>query len=280
MKQAERLRQVGIGVQLKKLREKSGMTTRSVASALGLSSSSVNRNEKGQRIPDREEASALCALFGVTGEEKRELIERIGETSETASWLATGHLPDQLASLMVLEREAVAITDVQVALIPGLVQTADYARLLLGSPAVIDEDVERRVSTRLGRQAILSRPSAPEVSLFIDEGALHRTLGNSQVMREQLEHLLVVQRRDNVSVRVIPARARESPAHGGPFSLYELADGSPYVFVEARSLGVFITEATDVEPFVKVCRALEGCALDEEGSSELIKSIAEGLVDE
>ncbi|WP_017976597.1 helix-turn-helix domain-containing protein [Actinopolyspora halophila] len=280
MKQAERLRQVGIGLQLKSLRKRSGMTTRSVASSLGVSSATINRNEQGQRVPDREEASALCALYGVTGDEKRELIERIGETSETASWLATGHLPDQLASLMVLEREAVAITDVQVALIPGLVQTADYARLVLGSPAAGDEDLERRISTRLGRQAVLSRPSGPEVSFFIEEGALHRSLGNSRIMREQLDYLLTVQRRDNVSVRVVPARARESPAQGGPFSMYELADGNPYVFVEARSLGVFITEATDVEPFVKVCRTLESCALDEAASNELIAGIAEGLTDE
>ncbi|MBA8822820.1 transcriptional regulator with XRE-family HTH domain [Saccharopolyspora lacisalsi] len=280
MKQAERLRQVGIGVQLKNLRKKSGMTTRSVASALGLSPASVNRNEQGQRVPDREEASALCALYGVTGDEKRELIERIGETSETASWLATGHLPDQLASLMVLEREAVAITDAQVALIPGLVQTADYARLVLGSPAVIDEDVERRVSTRLGRQAILSRPNAPEVSLFIDEGVLHRSLGDAWVMRRQLEHLLVVQQRDNVSVRVLPFDTAGHPAVDGSFSRYELVDGSPYIFVEGLSFGVFITEPTEVKPFVEVCRVLDDRALDEQGSNKMIKEIAERYGDE
>ncbi|MEV0054096.1 helix-turn-helix transcriptional regulator [Saccharopolyspora shandongensis] len=279
MRQSEKLRQLGLGVQLRKLREDARMSTRSVAKALGLSPSSINRNELGLRAPSKEEVSALCALYGVIGDDKAALLEKVGDSAETTTWLANG-VPDQLASLMVLEREAVTITDVQVSLIPGLAHTADYARLILGSGAAAGVEVENKVATRLGRQAMLSKPRAPKVSFFIDEGALHRTLGNPRILRDQLEKLLIEQRRDNVSIRVIPFDRGASSSIRASFSVYELASGSPYVFVEVYSLGLFVTDPSEVTPFVKVCRSLDESALDEDASSALIRKIAENLNDE
>lgn len=276
MRQAEKLRQIGLGVQLRKAREEAGMTTRLVALHLGMSPSSVNRNELGSRIPKRDEVTALCGLYGVTGEDKEALLERVSQPAQSAAWLATGYVPDQLASLMVLEQEATTITYVEVALMPGLVQTADYARLVFDG-SVGEEDLEKRVTTRLGRQSLLSRPRAPKVLMFIEEGALHRTLGSPRTMRDQLEQLVLLQRRDNVSIRVIPSGAAEHPVNGGSFSLYTLADGGSYVFLEARMLGVFVTEPPETKPFRDVCQALDTCALDEESSSALIKRTAEGL---
>ncbi|MCX2734488.1 Scr1 family TA system antitoxin-like transcriptional regulator, partial [Saccharopolyspora sp. NFXS83] len=132
MRQSEALRQLGLGVRLRTLRENKGMTTRSVGSALGVSRSSISRTERGLRAPDREEVSALCALFGVVGDEKQELLDRVGESQETSAWLALGDgMSDQLASLLVLEREAAKITCVELALVPGLAQAPDYTRCLM-----------------------------------------------------------------------------------------------------------------------------------------------------
>ncbi len=183
MQQSGKLRQIGLGVQLRNAREIAGMTTRSVATHLGLSPSSVNRNELGSRVPNREEVSALCVLYGVTGADKQALVDRVGATSDANAWLSNAS--DQMASLMVLEREARAIANVEVTLVPGLVQTFEYARLVLAASCRSGTDLERQVANRLGRQAVLSKPNAPQVSLVIDEGALHRTLGNPRVLREQ-----------------------------------------------------------------------------------------------
>ena len=275
MRHADKLRQLGLGVQLRKLREKAGLSTRSVAKSLGVSPASINRTELGSRSPSRDEVSAMCALFGVVGDEKQELIERVGESHDTAAWLATEHVPDQVSSLMILEREAVRITAVELALIPGLAQTADYARLILGPSARPGVDLERQVATRLGRQAVLSKPKAPQVTMFLDEAVLRRTLGNVTIVREQLRHLLVVQARDNVAIRVLPLDAPPHEGLRGSFALYELADGTPYVFVEARSFGVFVTETSAVQPFVEVCDGLGQHALDAATSAEMISTVAE-----
>ncbi len=280
MKQAEKLRQIGLGVQLRKARQEAGLTTRSVALHLGMSPSSVNRNELGSRIPKRDEVGALCALYGVTGDDKEALLERVSQPADSAAWLATGYVPDQLASLMVLEQEATTITYVEVALMPGLVQTADYARLTLGEPAGDETDLERLVTTRIGRQSLLSHPRAPKVQLFIEEGVLHRTFGNPQMLQDQLYQLTLLQRRKNVSIRVIPFDAAAYPANGVSFSVYDLASGSPYVFLEAHKLGVFVTEEAEVKPFVDVREALDKCALDEQSSDALIRKAVEGFDDE
>lgn len=279
MRQSDKLRQIGIGARLRQLRDEAGLTTRSVSDSLGISPSSVNRTECGRRAPDREEVSALCALYGATGDTKQEVIDRIGNTAETTAWLTTGYAPDQLSSLMVLEREAVSITILQVSLVPGLAQTTDYARAVLAS-YFVEEDVERAVGIRLGRQAMLSRPKPPDVVLLIEEGALRRTLGDARMMRDQLEQLTMLQRRDNVRVRVIPCHAKGTPANEAPFSLYRLGDGGTYAFVEAHSLGAFLTDPGEIKPFVEVSRKTSACALDEESSNALIKEIAEGLTDE
>lgn len=280
MRQSEALRQLGLGVHLRSLREKSGMTTRSVASSLGVSRSSVSRTERGLRAPDREEVSALCALFGVVGDEREELLNRVGDSADASAWLALADMSDQLASILVLERESAVITNVELALIPGLLQTADYSRLVMAASVRPVPDLEKRVANRLGRQAILSRPNAAMVRCFVDEAALRRTLGDSAVMHEQLLHLLTVQRRSNVVVRVLPLSAQANTSLDGSFALYELPGGQPYVYVEAQNFGVLLTEAVDVHPFVETCSQLGDHALQERESAELINQIAEGLVHE
>lgn len=278
MRQSEALRQLGLGVQLRSLREKAGMTTRSVASALGISRSSVSRTERGLRAPGREEVVALCALFGVIGDEKEALLDRVGESGEASAWLALGAgMREQLASLLVLEREAAKITCLELSLFPGLAQTPDYSRLIMSMIDREPRELERAVATRLGRQATLSRPKPPHVRFVIDESVLSRTLGDESVLRGQLDHLLVLAERANVEIRVIPL---DAPAHSvlnGGFTLFELADGTPYAFVESKGFAVCLVEPSDLQWVVKTCSTLEKVALDAQASISKIEKAAERL---
>lgn len=164
------MRQIGLGMQLRKFREKTGMTTRSVAQALDISPSSVNRTELGQRQPSPEEIGALCALYGVTGQQKVLLLDSARKSQDTAWFEMESKVSAQMGTMTAIERQASAIVNVEVTLIPGLAQTADYARLLMAVSNSPHHDLEDRVRTRLARQAVLSRPSAPGVTFFVDEG--------------------------------------------------------------------------------------------------------------
>lgn len=275
MKRAERLRQLGIGAQLKEMRHGAGLTTRKVAVALGISYTSVNRNEIGQRVPGHDELTALCALYGVTGDRKRALLEHAAESADTAAWVEHGRIADELASLVILESKALEITYVSSTLVPGIAQIADYSRLVIDGSPVNPDDIERRVKTRLGRQSILSMQEAPQITLILEEAVLYRTLGDELVWRDQLDQLLILQRRSNVSIRVLPFDSSARPAISG-FAMYQLGDGAPYVFVETEGAGVFVTDPSEVTPFLTTCQVLDRAALDEDESSELIRYVAEG----
>ncbi|MBA8822997.1 transcriptional regulator with XRE-family HTH domain [Saccharopolyspora lacisalsi] len=271
------MRQVGLGADLRQARKKSQMSTRSVAERLGISHTSVARTEQGARIPEVTEVIALCALYGITGHKRDQFIERVNDSDGSTAWLATGPATaQQITSLVALERQAVTITDVSLNLVPGLVQTPEYARELIGT----GPDEEWLLSTRLARQALLTKPGAPTVRFIVDESALRRLIGGASVMRDQLDHLLRSRSKSNVAVQVIPRSVGAHPGLDGSFVMLTYPDREPHVYIEARRVGLFLTRPQDVEPFADGIEEIDMNLLGEERSAELITEIKEGLPDE
>lgn len=253
------------------------MSTRLVADKLGISRMSVNRTEVGTRSVEPDEVIALCALYGVTGKQKTRLIERARGGDGSTAWLATGPATsDQITSFVALETEASAITDVSLALVPGIVQTPEYARAVVGS----DPDADWMVATRLARQALLSSTEAPTLRLLMDELVLHRLIGGPVVMREQFEHLMRMADRPKISIQIIPLTVGAHPGLDGSFILLTFPEREPHVYVEARRSGLFLTKPEHVEPYEEGVRVLDDLVMDEVASVDLIKEIAEGLSDE
>lgn len=234
----------------------------------------ISRTETGSRNVPVEEAIALYAIYGVTGRQRERLIERARGGDGSTTWLATGPATaDQITSLVALECEASAITDVSVTLIPGLVQTLEYMRAVMGDRP----EAEWMVSTRLARQALLSKPDAPSVRLIVDEAVLRRPVGGPVVMDEQLNHLLWVMRKPNVAGHVIPAMTGMHAGMDGSFVLLGFPERDPHVYIEARRSGLVLTRDRDVEPFVEGIDELDSCVLDDQQSAQLIEEIKEGL---
>lgn len=277
MNGANKVRQLGLGADLRNLRGNSGMSTRAVAAKLGVSRMAVNRTEAGTRRPSMEEVIAMCALYGVTGRQRDRLIERVRGGDGSSSWLATGPaIAEQLRSLVALEGEASELTDVSVTLVPGLVQTPEYMR------AVMQEkpDGEWMVATRLARQALLSKPDAPNVRFLVEEFVLRRVIGNAGVMREQMDHLLRMGTKANVSIRIIPAATGMHPALDGSFMLLTFPEREPHAYVEVPGSSLVLTQSHEVAPFSEGVQELDRAALTNERSAELIEEIKEGLPDE
>lgn len=271
---ANKVRQLGLGADLQRLRRTSGMSTRSVAERLGVSRMAVNRTESGKRTTPPEEVIAMCALYGITGHERERLVRRASGGDRTSSWLATGPaFAEQLRSLIALETEAARIVDVSVTVVPGLLQTQGYMRAIMeGAP-----EGDWMVATRLGRQRLLSQQDAPTARFVIDEFVLRRLIGGAAVMREQLEALLRVSGEPNVTVQVIPATVGVHAGLDGSFVLLFFPERGPHTYIEARGNGLILTRAEEVSPFVDATRELEDRVLDENESLELIKKIKEEL---
>ncbi|SFS53342.1 helix-turn-helix domain-containing protein [Saccharopolyspora flava] len=281
MSARSRLFRVNLGAELRTLRERARMSTRTVATRLGTSPAWVSRTETGVRYPTPEEVAALCDLYGATGE-MRDLLTAKAESNDGTTINLPSHdqFADQLANIMLLETEARRVTEYELALVPGLLQTAGYAREIFSTIERPQAEIERLVSTRLGRQPLLTRPRGPELQFLLDEFVLRRLIGGPEVMREQLCKIVREAERPNVRVRVVPATAGAHAGLVGTFAVYEFAAVETYVYLEHKRGGVFLTDPEDTRGYVDVRDELWESALDEQASVELVGTLAEGLVDD
>ena len=128
--------------------------------------------------------------------------------------------------------------------------------------------------TRLGRQAILSKPKPPEYVAILDEAVLRRPIGGRQVMAAQLRHIITAGQRSNVTVQVIPFGRGEHAGLNGSYILLEFSKARTLVHLEHRRSGIFLDEPEDVDPFIKITEILQETALDCTRSAEFLTSIA------
>lgn len=272
--------QAGLGADLRQLRKKTGMSTRSVAERLGISHSSIARTELGSRPTGPDEVVELCALYGVTGRQRERLIERAQGLGTDKTWYSTGSgAGEQVANLVELEMEASTLTCVALTLVPGLVQTSEYARQIIGLGRFASSQTEWLVRTRLSRQSLLSQPHAPDVRFIVDEMVLHRPVGGAALMRDQLDQLLRTGQRPNVSVQVLPLAAGAHPAVDGSFVMLDFPERESHVYLESRRGALFLSERDQVQPYAEVVKDLEGTMLDVPESAELIAEIRESMSD-
>lgn len=266
--------QAGLGVDLRKARKASGMSTRSVADKIGVSHASVNRTELGSRKANPEEVIALCGLYGITGKQRERLVERSRGDGAQQPWVdsSSNGIPD-LSALVELEMEASEIKHVALAVVPGLLQTPDYAHNVIAAGKHPPHVAESLVRTRISRQSLLSQPEAPEVSFILDELVLRRPVGGSEIMRDQLDQLLRVGKRANVTIRVVPWEAGAHQGMDGAFVLMRFPEREPHVYVGSRRGALFLSKPEQVELHSRAFEDLEGCALDVSQSAERIAEI-------
>jgi len=176
-----------------------------------------------------------------------------------------------------LERRAASLRSWEPLLVPGLLQTAGYARALFEAWRISDRDdeLEELVCARMERQVILDRPAPPALWVVIDEGVLHRCVGGGKVMREQLDHLASASERSKVTVQVIPA---EVGAHVGLLGGFAIAsaDGAPgTVYLESPDQGQTTELPSVVAKISETFDALRAEALPRGASRNLIMKVAE-----
>ncbi|MBC6449340.1 helix-turn-helix domain-containing protein [Actinokineospora xionganensis] len=266
----------GLGMELRKFRERAGMTCAQVGEVLGWSANTVSRMERGLRRDTRpDEVSALLAGMGVTGNERAMVMRMATGHREQGWWEGTDtNLSDQARTYMAFEAKATNIVDVEPLLVPGLLQTPDYYRALLAACAIDPLDMNHRIARRLGRQVILDRPYA-SFAFVVSELMLRQPLGGHEVMARQTRRLLKEALRPNVSVLVLPTSVAAHPGLLGAFVVLEFADEPPVVFVEGRQSAMFPENPSEIETYRMAAESLVALALDQERSARVLDDIAE-----
>ena len=192
-----------LGALLRTLRMAKGWTAGQVADRLLVSTSKVSRLETGQRGASARDVNDLCDLYGIDDEQRQHLLQLASEGKQRAWWQPLG-LP--YSTYVGLEAEATSINDYGLGIIPGLLQTPDYARALIHSTfqSWPSEVVEQRVRGRMIRQQLLFSEHPPNFNAVVDEAVLHRIVGSKAIMRAQLKRLLERSELPNVTLRVLP----------------------------------------------------------------------------
>jgi transcriptional regulator with XRE-family HTH domain len=266
-----------LGALLRALRTRNGWTAEHVADRLEFSASKVSRLETGQRGASARDIRDLCDLYGVEGQERQHLMDLASEGKQRAWWQPLG-LP--YPTYVGLEAEAASISDYGLGIMPGLLQTPDYARSVVRAavPTWVPDVVEQRVEGRMTRQQILFSASAPRFEAVVDESVLHRVVGSRAIMRAQLERLLELSDLPNVTLRVIPYDAGALPAGNNKFIIlrFALPAISDVVFIEGLTGDLYLEEPHDVEVYNTTFRTLIQLAASPEATRDIITTMIVG----
>lgn len=260
-----------LGAELRELRGETGLSVRGMEQQLAMSRSTISRIERGEKVPSAEDLGALLALYKVTGKRRKKLIE-MAKDADQPNWTEVGHpgIPQQLSALIEFEREATRISVVAPSRIPGILQTRCYARAVMRSCGVPDNEVETLVSIRMGRQEALSRPDPAKLDVLLDESVLRRPVGGAAAMAEQLRQVAKVAAMTQVTVQVIPFSRGEHIGQGGHHVVYEFNKADPIVHLEHHRAGSFLDQPEDTSEFQQLTATLRELALDPDNSADLI----------
>jgi Domain of unknown function (DUF5753)/Helix-turn-helix domain len=204
------------GRQVRKARLAAGLTLAEFGQRVGYDPGQISRIENGRRPPSELFAQMCDRAFP-------DLNGWFGEFfAESRMWIAT---PPWFRSWVEHEQHAPALRIWQPGVLSGLLQTEDYARVILTvEPGVTEDEVDARLAARLARQATLTRDDPPSAWFLVDEAALRRCIGAPAVMAAQLAHLAGMARLPNVTIQVVP-----SIAHAGLLGGFALTERAAYV---------------------------------------------------
>ncbi|MFC7386328.1 helix-turn-helix domain-containing protein [Sphaerisporangium rhizosphaerae] len=265
--------------ELRVLRERAGLTGDQVAEVVGWSASKLSRMETARVGARAKDLLMLFDLYQVP-ESRREALLTLARTDHRRGWWDMyDSIPTEYANYISLEVAASEIKRYDLLLIHGLLQSEAYARAVIRSglmslaPA---QEVDRRVEIRLTRQETLRRPDPLKLWVVMDEAALRRVVGGSEVMREQCKHLVEQGERPNVTIQVLPNRAGAHPGVVGAFSIMEFPGkhDPAVVYVETMASSLYIEDDTDVHRYGLVFDQLRAMALGPDESLEMIGHIA------
>ena len=264
-----------LGAVLRRLREEKGMSVRQVTEHLLCSPSKISRIETGQRGATLRDVRDLCVLYGVTDEAERDRLMNLARESKEQGWWQPYDLP--YSTYVGLEAEALSIRDYDSAVVPGLLQTADYARARHEGafPRLSAEVIEQRIEATLMRQQLLKRIDTPKLWSILDEAVLHRVIGSRKIMENQLNYIATAMDMPNVVVQIVPYDAGAHPAMDSVFTILELPGTvSNVVYVEGLLGQVYLERKQDTERYSHVFDHLSGMAMSLAESKEFIAEVA------
>jgi transcriptional regulator with XRE-family HTH domain len=265
-----------IARELRQLRERNGLSLEQAARQLDMSRGNLSRIETAQIGIKPRDVRAVLALYNVYGDDAEALIN-IARGAQQRGWWQNYNdvLPEWFEFYVGLEAEASDIKTYEPEVVPGLLQTRDYARAMYLVTTGANE-IDRKVDARLERQAILRREPPAALSAVLNEAVLLRAVGEQPVMRDQLDHLVKMSELPNVTIRVLPFASGGHPSMNGPYVILGYADAPDEAFVYLDNLtnGQALEEPEHVSGYTMVHEKLCEMALSPADSTARLREAA------
>jgi transcriptional regulator with XRE-family HTH domain len=272
-----------LACELRCMRAAAGLEQKQVARALRCTVTKVSYFENAQRpVVPRDLDEILLPLYGIPEERWPVYLEAAQEARKRGWWedYDDDVLPDWFRRYVGFEQGAADLRTYEPQFVSGLLQTADYmAALTRGSPVDLTESqVAQRIELRLRRQEVLTRTPEPlRCWVVLDESALRRAAGGPQVMQAQLDHIVEVAQRPNVTVQVLPFSRGAHPGIGSGFTILRFPWGTDpgVVYLESGwSAGLYLEEPHEIEDHTLIFERLCTLSLDPDASIAMVRELA------
>ncbi|MFI6492759.1 helix-turn-helix domain-containing protein [Streptomyces sp. NPDC050564] len=274
-------RQRRLGTELRKLRVAAGMTTEYAAGLLGVPRTNVPNMESGRSGISPERVRTLASNYGCADQALVEALAAIAAERDKGWWESyRGQLPASFLDIAELEWHAKRLHIALSVHLPGLLQTEEHARAVFEAviPRLPETDIEVRVAQRMDRQQVLDRPEPLPLDVIVHEAALRMEFGGATVAQGQLEHLLRLSERENISVRVIPFKAGGFPGAGQSVVYAESAVPQlDTVELDSTHGPEFIDSAMQLQKYRAQLDAAEAVALASDASRDFVRTLADDL---
>ncbi|MFE9167919.1 helix-turn-helix domain-containing protein [Streptomyces kebangsaanensis] len=271
-------RQVRLGAELRKLREAAGLKATEAASLLGVNSVQMSQIESGISGVSEQRVRRLAANYACADDGLIDVLVAMA-TDRTRGWWEEyrGSLPVAYQDLAELDHHATFRHDVAVIHVPGLFQTAEYARALFAymNPEFPDDEVELRVDHRMKRKVVIERPDPMPYETVIHEAALRIKVAGRAVTRAQLERILEMSEADHVTVRVIPFALDDFAGAGS--TMVHVGGAVPRLDTVVRDAPhgtAFVDSEAQLEHFRKLFRKVKAGSLPPGRSRDLVHQLA------
>jgi transcriptional regulator with XRE-family HTH domain len=268
-----------LGAHLRRLREGRGITRHEAGELIRASESKICRLELGRVACKINDVTDLLALYEADAGKLAGLLALAREANARGWWQAYGEAtPRWFRRYLGLEASASLIRTYELQLVPGLLQTEEYARAVirLGHPTAAHAEIEQRVRLRVHRQQALDRPDPPRLWAVVDETALRRPVGGDRVMRDQLESLIgIVTKRRDIRLQVVPLDHCGHAATSGSFTIlrFPYADMTDLVYIEQLTNALYLDRLDDVDRYLDTMNQLCVEATSPQSTVEMLERI-------
>ncbi|GAA0474638.1 transcriptional regulator [Paractinoplanes deccanensis] len=271
------IRRRRLGVELRRHREAARITIDMVADRLGCSTSKVSRIETGHTSATPADVQAMLDIYDVSDAVKQELVQIAREARQKGWWHPFSTVLS--GAYVGLEAAARSVRTYEQQVIPGLLQSEEYAIAMIRAarPGDNDQETEQRVRVRMERQSLLIQDDPIDLWVVLDEAVVSRPVGGDAVMRDQLAKLINAARLPNVTLQILPFAVGAHAGMDSTFAILEFEEegDADVVYIDNATGGLFLEKAEELGKYISIFETIQATALPPEESIEMIEMLAE-----